>query len=436
MQTFCIINFATIFQFLTFLRMTSTSKSYDVVQPIQDIIDVLFLKNHIRFDLITYGETSELLNEILEEILIKSDEKFAPNIQLIDIKSWHHVMNKSAVVLMLHPKYFVHFNSKVTLSSTFYNPLRFLIFCISMNRKDLKLVPVQTYLSTTKGHISLYEYILINQQNKYTLNTFEWFANGFCNKPLIIEINSFNRHLKSWDEKLKIKSKFRNFYGCMLTMSVYSYVIPDNSIYYPAIDLFKAMAKKTNFTANFQTVYFSKIFGGKPRLLIRDGFATEHIHAHFIVPRLPFVKVYTSKHLTTSFIEDVVSIGLSKPEAYSSFEKMILPFDILTWIFSITTFLIAFGTIFGINLMSEKTQEFFYGKNVKTPALNALGIFFGISQTQLPKKSFSRMILITFVMFCLVLRTAYQGVLFTLMATDMGKPLPQTIEDLYDMNYS
>lgn len=143
-----------------------------------------------------------------------------------------------------------------------------------------------------------------------------------------------------------------------------------------------------------------------------------------------------SHHITTPFYEDRISFGLAKPEAYSSFEKMILPFDSLTWISSICVFSTAFISIFIVNLMPKRTRILFYGKNVVTPALNVVAIFFGISQTKLPTNSFARLILMNFVMFCLVLRAAYQGVLFTMMSTDIGKPLPVSFEDLVSMNYT
>ena len=71
-----------------------------------------------------------------------------------------------------------------------------------------------------------------------------------------------------------------------------------------------------------------------------------------------------------------------------------------------------------------------------TPALNVGAIFFGMSQTQVSFRNFPRIILITYILFCLVMRTAYQGVLFELIAADIRKPLPKTFHDLYIRNYT
>lgn len=136
------------------------------------------------------------------------------------------------------------------------------------------------------------------------------------------------------------------------------------------------------------------------------------------------------------FNDEKVSCLLTPGEPYDSYEKLVFPFDFLTWIFLAVVFGCTFLSIFIINTFSRKIQNIIYGENVLTPAQNVGAILFGMSQTKLPIKNFPRIILITFVLFCLVMRTAYQGVLFELIAADIRKPLPKTFHDLFVMNYS
>jgi hypothetical protein len=81
-------------------------------------------------------------------------------------------------------------------------------------------------------------------------------------------------------------------------------------------------------------------------------------------------------------------------------------------------------------------KNIIYGQGVSTPGFNIIAIVFGIGQTKLPDANFARIILTTFLWFCLIFRTAYQSLLFEYEATDMTKPLPQTIEDLYTHNFT
>jgi hypothetical protein len=41
-----------------------------------------------------------------------------------------------------------------------------------------------------------------------------------------------------------------------------------------------------------------------------------------------------------------------------------------------------------------------------------------------------------FILFCLIIRNAYQGVLFEMVATDMRKESPNTMEELLKQNYT
>jgi hypothetical protein len=60
-------------------------------------------------------------------------------------------------------------------------------------------------------------------------------------------------------------------------------------------------------------------------------------------------------------------------EPFSDYEKLLLPFDVLTWIFLLITFGCAFSLIFGINSMTEKIQNLIFGENVLSPAYNVVG---------------------------------------------------------------
>jgi hypothetical protein len=70
------------------------------------------------------------------------------------------------------------------------------------------------------------------------------------------------------------------------------------------------------------------------------------------------------------------------------------------------------------------------------PAYNVVSIFFGIGQTRLPVENFSRFVWLLFIWFCLIFRTCYQSKLFEFMTSDMRKPLPESVDDLREMNYT
>jgi hypothetical protein len=229
---------------------------------------------------------------------------------------------------------------------------------------------------------------------------------------------------KQWNSNLEIKEKFQNFHGCPLTLAFSPNIIILQELSNSTRsfrNLFEAIAVKGNFRPTFLT--------NIPRYL--KDYDVIYALPVSTTARTPFVT-----HYTTQFHEEKASFLLTQREPYSAYEKLLLPFDDTTWIFFIAVFLYSFLSIVVINLVSRNFQDMFYGENVKTPAFNVVGTFFGISQTTLPDANFPRILLMTFILYCLVLRTAYQGVLFEYVATDMRKPSPTTIEELYEQGYT
>jgi len=90
----------------------------------------------------------------------------------------------------------------------------------------------------------------------------------------------------------------------------------------------------------------------------------------------------------------------------------------------------AVATILIINRFSAKIKTIFYGLRVQNPIFNIIRGFFGIGQTMLPDGNFARLILISFIFWYLVIRTAYQGKLFEFTTTTIRKPEMRTLEEL------
>ena len=99
------------------------------------------------------------------------------------------------------------------------------------------------------------------------------------------------------------------------------------------------------------------------------------------------------------------------------------------------TFAVAFLVILLIKVSkSASMYEFVIGSNVSTPSLNVIAIFMGIGQILLPQRNVSRFLFINFVLFSLIMRTAYQGKYFEFLTSDMTRKPIQTIEELQDKN--
>ena len=129
-------------------------------------------------------------------------------------------------------------------------------------------------------------------------------------------------------------------------------------------------------------------------------------------------------------------LNIPPGDLYTSFEKVILPFDTETWIGLLITIMSAVATILIVNRFFSKVKTIFYGSKVQNPIFNITRGFFGIGQTTLPDGNFARLILISFLFWCLVIRTAYQGKLFEFTTTAVRKPEMRTLEELRKNNFT
>ena len=117
-------------------------------------------------------------------------------------------------------------------------------------------------------------------------------------------------------------------------------------------------------------------------------------------------------------------------------EKLFLPFDQDTWNGLKLIFIVAIIAIFIICRLPKKPIKIICGNPMKISIFNIFQIFFGVSEKKSPKENVSRIIFTSFIFWCLVMRTAYQGKLFEFTTTAIKKPEMKTLEDLRIRNFT
>lgn len=103
-------------------------------------------------------------------------------------------------------------------------------------------------------------------------------------------------------------------------------------------------------------------------------------------------------------------IWISPPgRLFTSFEKLFKPFGRIMWTCTLIIFVVAFLTVFVVRLQSTSAQNFVFGRGNSSPCLNIVNVFFGGSLSKLPVRNFARTILAFFMIYCLIIRSSYQG---------------------------
>jgi len=307
------------------------------------------------------------------------------------------------------------------------------------------------------SNILEFAFYIINFNEYIALETTEWFTPSSCHMPLLTVVNKYIKDSRKWKEPLVYYEKFLNFYGCELILAlpeydksgdstIWSYAKVSNDSksfslggFVPAI--FQIASKKCNFIDGYQPYQQNN----KTSLSIHLNFeeaALISINQTYKLPNViievfDMVRFATAEEVrnTLPFMQFRDYFLVTPGKAYTAYEKLLLPFDTLTWILLAVTFSIAVFSIFTINRLSREIRDVIYGVKVKTPIINLLSIFFGIAQTRLPDGNFSRQILILFIYFCLIFRTCFQSKIFEFMTSTPRRPPPKTIQDLVDRNY-
>lgn len=160
------------------------------------------------------------------------------------------------------------------------------------------------------------------------------------------------------------------------------------------------------------------------------------IMPEFVIILQSFFHDVKKYHVTPPIVSMPYTFVVTRGLPYTPMEKLILPFDIPTWILVVLFTLIAYLVIFIVTQFTIETQQFVFGRSVLYPYFNVLRIFLGVGLSRIPGRNFARFFMIAFTLYCLVIRTAYQGKMFQQMTGSVRKPTPTTVSEMLQSNYT
>jgi hypothetical protein len=391
-----------LFLIISFSSETKRKNNFIDSLAFPSIITELFLTPQIPFDVIIYKSNSRKFFDIIDGIGSQLSGKI---LRISQAQNWTHELTQSAVIFTQNEKDLSEFLNKTELKNFVAKPLRFLIH--SSEKIELEKLKIPS-LNFDKGHIGHFSYFVIETLKEIQLKTFEWFTENFCHVQQIILINIFSKKNQKWLQTLKIDRKFQNFHNC--TMKTHS-----NIYYYHTLEMLILFAgfladniagPKYDAIKPFQ-MEIANIIGKRGNFLNEFSWDAHNFHHIFYLPRFPVLN--DDCHVTAIISQDYETFALSPAESYGSYEKMMLTFDNATWICLLATMITALTSIFIINQLPEWIQDIFYGKGIRNASINFIGYFFGLGQTRLPENNFARILIATFLMFFMVLSTAYHG---------------------------
>lgn len=279
------------------------------------------------------------------------------------------------------------------------------------------------------------------------LMTFDPFADAAnCGKAKPSVINKFEktgRFLKP----LEFKTKFMNLNGCVLRAQSFEDNIAvfkkkhangSTTIEGHEMKLVEALSTALNFKVElvlnegydkYGMVYENGTATGTFKELLT---ARSDINFGDLYLKARRIKFFDS---SISYLNYPVFFVIPRGEKLTPMEKLLAPFSSTVWYFITATIAIAILIILIINYRFPKLKPFVYGKNINNPVMNVIKAVLGLQQCRLPKQNFARFLLMMFLIFCLILRSIYQGSLYQFLQSDGRHLEPRTIAELLKKNF-
>ncbi|KAG5679805.1 hypothetical protein PVAND_009343 [Polypedilum vanderplanki] len=455
------------FKFVTLICVSSVlsvqikdeNKELEVMaQAISDVLAKFSITKANRVDICTQFYQTNHLEDLRDSIIEKVNHRFTYEVKFDNNDRIGKYLQKPSLILIENSYLLKTFFMKFKILSSSPWQHKILIYC--QNASLGNFINIKKYMNVKMldfhdGSIEQFVYFIFEHESVIFLATISWFNKNSCNNPHLEIVDNFDKNLLKWSNIENIPNKFMNFHGCDLIFPQPMNEDPDpndpnqtiivkSNVNNYEIYIFSLLSEKYNYNPEFQEIeaedivalfYFPKNYLFIDRNYPFPTAFFKYVHQHHVIGSSKD-KSKRNLHKTVSFQQLNLIFLVTPGELYTAYEKLYLPFDEPTWVLLFITFSAAFAVIFLVNFTSKPFQVLVYGHGVKIPSLNVVGTFFGIGQTKLPDLSFSRFILMMFILFCLIIRTAYQGVLFELMTSQRRKPEPKNIRGLIDQNYT
>jgi len=269
-------------------------------------------------------------------------------------------------------------------------------------------------------------HFIVNADRRFIdLITIVMFTPRACHEVQTTTINRYSKQVMAWEQQLERLTNDINFHSCTLCF-YFRDEIKGGKLITNAngtltlegalMEIFKEIAKYLNV---------------KIELVDRNQYKNFSCDAIYIRPLS-----WTDPSVSPFYLNELYFI-VPQGEQLSELDILLLAFDAATWHLIIATFGTAFVVIFIIQISGiTALRNFVFGRNVSTPALNVLIAFFGLGQIVLPSRNFARFLLTLFIIWSLIIRTCYNGLLFEYLQSDKHHPGIETIDELFKRNFT
>ena len=387
----------------------------EILNAVEEIFKVSFSKYSNIHIISSYQNNT--LDDIVSELIslsIKNSRVTVENTKIINEK----LRRNAAIIVMDSRDAILDFVGKV---KNIEKRGRYLIIFPNASHADLLTIFTVLWKS-----FFFNVGILTETADEFKWNTFLPFDVGKCDDTTPKTISTFIKRDKIWENSLFYPRKIKNLNGCDIKIGTFftipTAIVVNRTVYGSEADAIINIGK----IMNYRPKYF--IFPQESGVVYENGSATglmkramnrevDMIHGFLSLQYLRAKFLTASK----SYAQVPLAIVVPPGDFLTPFDKLFHPFSPGIWYALITMYIVVFTVIGIFDTYFKDSYNFLVGKDIKNPFMSMLIVCLGYTQHKLPGRNFSRFTLMNFMIFWLVVRTCYQGVLFNLLQKVMFK---------------
>lgn len=273
-----------------------------------------------------------------------------------------------------------------------------------------------TLSTQTKGKkgfdIDKTAFLFDGTEESFNLATFLMFTEKKCRENQILVINRFKKNTLTWESSNFYPNKYKDFHGCPLTYMTR----PSNQIV-----LYDRMMNELRQVMHFKLkeVYATSYDGSFEKMRKRQCDFYNFVTA---------LEDQSVLHIIVTAENAAFIIPCGEP--LTQLEKLLSPFDTLTWFLILATLVLSFIGIQAVSFSSRSLKHLCFGKRIGSPTINFLNVFLCGGQTRTPETSSARFIFVNVMIWSIIIRTCFQSLMYRALQLDLRHPQMKIVEDL------
>ncbi|XP_073829015.1 uncharacterized protein [Musca autumnalis] len=246
-------------------------------------------------------------------------------------------------------------------------------------------------------------------------------------------------------------TKVENMHGCTLTILTWTYlpyiVVERNEETGELISLhgiegsvISVLAERMNFTIRVKEpnpkdrgdIYPNGTATGAAKMILEREANITIISYMYNKDRADHMSASAS-YLNLPYI-----LAMPKGKPLTPFQRLIKPFRYIIWSCFTSSFFFAILMIYYVRFLGKtKLIDFIFGQGNRLPFTNLLSTLLGGAvYSILPYRNFARFLLTVWILYTLVLRTAYSGALYNILQDGKARNNLQTLQEVVDHNFT